>query len=210
MTPAAVFTQCLPCFHDDTAASTTTNIIVETSLLKSWANTVCWARSLLSCISLLLPPATKLGQGYIFTGVCDSVHRGGGVCSRGVWSGWGVLSGGCLLPGRGVPSRGVPGRDPIGTATAWGGTHPTGMHSCFVVVFHEYRENLRCRIFHTDFTLFPSLFSCKLLAKWNVFPHWKWCAENIPFIFNHVAEESFNLAFYTIFKSQSHPQTALD
>ena len=27
------------------------------------------------CISL--PPATKLGQGYIFTGVCDSVHRGG-------------------------------------------------------------------------------------------------------------------------------------
>ena len=25
----------------------------------------------------LLPPATKLGQGYIFTGVCDSVHSGG-------------------------------------------------------------------------------------------------------------------------------------
>ena len=24
-----------------------------------------------------LPPATKLGQGLIFTGVCDSVHRGG-------------------------------------------------------------------------------------------------------------------------------------
>ena len=24
-----------------------------------------------------IPPATKLGQGYIFTGVCDSVHRGG-------------------------------------------------------------------------------------------------------------------------------------
>ena len=36
---------------------------------------------------MFLPPATKLGQGYIFTGVCDSVHRGvpgpGGVCSRG-------------------------------------------------------------------------------------------------------------------------------
>ena len=29
----------------------------------------------------LLPPATKLGQGYIFTGICDSVHGGGGgVC----------------------------------------------------------------------------------------------------------------------------------
>ena len=23
-----------------------------------------------------LPPSTKLGQGYVFTGVCDSVHRG--------------------------------------------------------------------------------------------------------------------------------------
>ena len=28
------------------------------------------------CI-LILPPATKLGQGYVFTHVCDSVHRGG-------------------------------------------------------------------------------------------------------------------------------------
>ena len=25
----------------------------------------------------LLPPATKLGQGYVFTRVCDSVHIGG-------------------------------------------------------------------------------------------------------------------------------------
>ena len=31
----------------------------------------------------LLPPATKLGQGYVFTRVCDSVHGGGGACSRG-------------------------------------------------------------------------------------------------------------------------------
>ena len=70
----------------------------------------------------ILPPATKLGQGYIFTGVCDSVHRGvsasvyagipglggllqggllpggtwsGGVCSGGAWS-RGCLLGGCL------------------------------------------------------------------------------------------------------------------
>ena len=27
-------------------------------------------------IPKLLPPATKLGQGYVFTGVCDSVHGG--------------------------------------------------------------------------------------------------------------------------------------
>ena len=26
--------------------------------------------------NMSLPPATKLGQSYIFTGVCDSVHRG--------------------------------------------------------------------------------------------------------------------------------------
>ena len=36
-----------------------------------------WAvRILLECIPFL-PPAMKLGQGYVFKGVCDSVHRGG-------------------------------------------------------------------------------------------------------------------------------------
>ena len=34
----------------------------------------------------LLPPATKLRQGYIFTGICDSVHRGGGM--RGGGNAW--------------------------------------------------------------------------------------------------------------------------
>ena len=30
------------------------------------------------CSSVIsLPPATKLGQGYVFTGMCDSVHKGG-------------------------------------------------------------------------------------------------------------------------------------
>ena len=32
----------------------------------------------------LLPAATKLGQGNVFTGVCDSVHRGG-VCLSACW-----------------------------------------------------------------------------------------------------------------------------
>ena len=40
--------------------------------------------------AFLLPPATKLGQGYLFTGVCDSVHRG-------------------------VSGPGGPGRDPPGS-----------------------------------------------------------------------------------------------
>ena len=80
--------------------------------------------------SPLLPPATKLGQGYIFTGICDSVHGGAGTCSRGVCSresapGVYAPGGRCLLPGGAW-------RGPPGTATAAGGTHPTGMHSCFL------------------------------------------------------------------------------
>ena len=35
---------------------------------------------------MILPAATKLGQGNVFTGVCDSVHRGGeGVCLSACW-----------------------------------------------------------------------------------------------------------------------------
>ena len=41
---------------------------------------------LMFSVSYLLPPAMKLGQGYIFTGVCDSVHGGGaGVCLSACW-----------------------------------------------------------------------------------------------------------------------------
>ena len=60
----------------------------------------------------------------MFTPVCHSVHRGGiwfwgGAWSRGgAWSG-GLVLGGCLVE---TPP----------TATAAGGTHPTGMHSCLI------------------------------------------------------------------------------
>ena len=70
-----------------------------------------------------LPPATKLGQGNVFTGVCDSVN--GGVPGPG--GGW---SRGVSAPGGSARGRGAWWRPP-GTATAAGGTHPTGMHSCF-------------------------------------------------------------------------------
>ena len=66
---------------------------------------------LLQFTLLLLPPATKLGLGYIFTGMYDSVHRGG-------------------LP------QCMMGYHPPGTEHAGrygqraGGTHPTGMQSC--------------------------------------------------------------------------------
>ena len=52
--------------------------------------------------SSLLPPATKLGQGNVFTGVCDSAPGGSG---RG---GVSLLKGGCLLPGGSARCGGVP------------------------------------------------------------------------------------------------------
>ena len=75
---------------------------------------------LLISLMMLLPPATKLGQGNVFTGVCDSVNGGagcypsmhcrwyssmpcsrspGGVCSWGVPGPGGSAPGGCLLWG---------------------------------------------------------------------------------------------------------------
>ena len=42
-----------------------------------------------------LAPATKLGQGNVFTGVCDSVN--GGLSAPG-GKGRGLFRGGCLLP----------------------------------------------------------------------------------------------------------------
>ena len=62
---------------------------------------------------------------------------GGVPAPRGVWSRGPLLPGGGGPAPRGVPapgggaySRGAPGGDPPETATAAGGTHPTGMHSC--------------------------------------------------------------------------------
>ena len=105
--------------------------------------------------AFLLPPAKKFGQGYVFTCVCYSVHRGWGVggsqhalqvvsqhalqqVSRGVVSQHAlqVVCQHALQVSRGV-SRPTPGGYPSmlwdrppWTATAAGGTHPTGMHSC--------------------------------------------------------------------------------
>ena len=61
----------------------------------------------------------SLGQGNMFTGVCLST--GVGAWSRGgAWTRMGVPGpGGCLVE---TPR----------TATAASGTHPTGMHSCFL------------------------------------------------------------------------------
>ena len=58
----------------------------------------------------------------------------GGVCSwGGAWS-RGVCSQGVSAPG------GVPGGDSPRTATAAGGAHTTGMHSCFVCLQRIFLE----------------------------------------------------------------------
>ena len=109
----------------------------------------------------------SLGQGNMFTGVCLS-------------TGGGLLLGGCLLPEGcmvlegvgpggvcsrgGVCSGGVPGGDPR-TATAAGGTHPTGMHSCLICIsFMAYSDRIwigprrmACMIFCWTFHTTPGM-----------------------------------------------------
>ena len=95
-----------------------------------------------------LPPATKLGQGYVFTGVCDSVHRGGAVPDqvhpqdqvhpRTRYtppdqvhpSGPGTPPWTRYNPRRTKYTTPPPGPGRYGLRA--GGTHPTGMQSCCI------------------------------------------------------------------------------
>ena len=70
---------------------------------------------------------------FAFPGRSQICFLSKGACSRGGCLLRGVPAlGGCLLPGGGACSGG-PGGDHPPTATAAGGTHPTGMHSCIVL-----------------------------------------------------------------------------
>ena len=89
--------------------------------------------------SCLLPPTNEVCEGNVFTGVCLST--GGGMHGRkGVWRGgayvaWGAyVAGGHAWQGACVVAGGVCMAGE--TATAAGGTHPTGIHSCFVHMLH--------------------------------------------------------------------------
>ena len=85
-----------------------------------------------------LPPATKLGQGYIFTGVCDSVHGGGGVCMVARGEACVVAGGMCGCEGYAWLPRGHAWLQGAvcgcrrGHAWLWGGMHGClgGMHGC--------------------------------------------------------------------------------
>ena len=72
---------------------------------------------------VFLPPATKLGQGYVFTGMCESVHRG--VCLNACWD--------ITPPQSRHPPPGAEHAGRYGQRA--GGTHPTGMQSC-LLSFH--------------------------------------------------------------------------
>ena len=74
-------------------------------------------------------PGPEGGTWWRYPPVFHSVHGGGHA-----WSGGGGAPGWVPGPGR------VPGGDtPLPTATAAGGTHPTGMHSCFkYILLHVY------------------------------------------------------------------------
>ena len=92
-------------------------------------------------------PKRSFGQGYVFTGVCDSVHGGGGALDFALILG-GVpdfaliilggdsskFSGGGSFLG-GVPPNFRGGGSPPEYGQRSAGTHPTGMHSCFHYLF---------------------------------------------------------------------------
>ena len=127
------------CLKERGCTSWSTHSLVLKDIFSGHGKEVCSTLHVVFDIQVLhfYRPQTKLRKGNVFTGVCDSVHRGGVPGPEGVWS-WGVpapgghllLGRGCLVWGGGAWSEGVPSGDPPGTATAVGGTHPTGMHSC--------------------------------------------------------------------------------
>ena len=89
-------------------------------------------------VRMFLPPATKLGQGYIFTRVCDSVYEGGGACMTGghVWR-EACMAGGCVWLG-GVWQGG-----------AWqgGACMAGGMHDTHIP--HTHPPGQVIRLWHT-------------------------------------------------------------
>ena len=93
--------------------------------------------------NLLLPPANKVCEGYVFTGVCLSpggrawqgMCMAGGMCGGGhAWQGGMRDRGACVVGGACVP-RMPPSADTTGYCQWAGGTHPTGMHSCLGYFF---------------------------------------------------------------------------
>ena len=121
-------------------------------------------------IYLLLPSAMKLGQGYIFTGVCDSVHGGG---MHGCQGGVHRCRGACVVMGEGEWVHGCRGggvHGCRGCAWLWGGT-------CMVV-----GRGRACMGYDEIWSL-----SGRYASYWNVYLFWfhffnlhSWTTSEIP------------------------------
>ena len=82
--------------------------------------------------AFLLLPAMNLEQSYVFTGMCDSVHRG---VSASVYAGIPPPLGADPLGADTPQSRHPPCTEHAGRyGQRTGSTHPTGMKSCFCKV----------------------------------------------------------------------------
>ena len=111
----------------------------------------------------LLPPANEVWGKVICLQACVLPQWGGGAWSQGgAWSRGVHGSGRCLLPGGWgcmVPGGlllvggGCLVETPPPTATAAGGTHPTGMHSCWVLFLPPVM------FFHVDYNTLRTIFS---------------------------------------------------
>ena len=110
-----------------------------------------------------LPPANEcLGHGNIFAPVCHSVHRGGNT-----WAG--------TPPGRYSPPLGQvsPHQCMLGYGQQAGGTHPTGMHSCFTC----QQSNVKCHLYFLHF--FRK--KCLRISKTLITAHQRSCGKGNVF-----------------------------
>ena len=150
--------------------------------------------------NVLLPFATKLRQGNIFTGVCQSFCSQGGVCLSACWdthppgrytlragtppsprqvhppagtsSGQVHTPGRCTPPGAGtLPSPRAGTPPPM--VTAADGTHPTGMLSCEAKVFTKWMNLMRHETLASQFLLRE----LELFSYWNPSCLPLWCME---------------------------------
>ena len=81
-----------------------------------------------------LPPATKLGQGYIFTGVCDSVHGGSASVHAGIPPPRpGTPQEQTHTPGSRPPKEQIP---PVGVDTPCDSVHRGGLPQCMLGYHH--------------------------------------------------------------------------
>ena len=125
----------------------------------------------------------KLGQGNVFTGICDSVNRG--VCLGACWDSTHTPGPGTPWtrhpPGPGIPlGPGTPPgtrhppwyqappqtRHPPGTEHAGrysqhtGGTHPTGMQTSYHLIYTNSSETHKMRIMEIHTCILLNAFQC--------------------------------------------------